>query len=156
MGASDNKIIQFSDLKTYNNKVKQYVQANKGSTEKTTLADLGIVESAGNINMLSDILDRVYYPYTNGQSMVYTRDISFTISSASAGESIYNTYVGCYGNYKILGYSIISTGSAVSTAAMFYPVDSYYHIVIQPIKTLSSDNYPITGTITIAYSQIQS
>lgn len=156
MSASDNKILQFGDLKTYNNKVKQYVQANKGNSEKTTLADLGITESPGNINMLSDILNRVYYPYTNGQSMVYTRDISFTISSASASESTYNTYIGCYGNYKILGYSIISTGSAVSTAAMFFPLGSNYYMVVQPIKSLSSDNYPITGTITIAYSQIQS
>ena len=76
--ASDEKILQYKDLKNYNNRVKQYVDENAGSGGSTTLADLGITVSAAQINDLKNISDYTMLYYDRN---VRDKNIYYFLSS---------------------------------------------------------------------------
>ncbi len=133
MSVSDNKVLQFKDLKNYNTKVKQFVN-NKSSS-----------------SAVSDILNNMYYPYTNGKSLVYTRDVSCTISAGASAVYV-DTYIQYGYGYSILGYSLQSRVGCPVTA-QFYENKGHYWAQINTANTFTTVQ---NLTLTIIYTQVQS
>lgn len=133
MSVSDNKILQYKDLKNYNTKVKQHIDSKSRSSD------------------ISNILNTLYYPYTSGKSLVCSRSISFSIASATANEQVFNTYVPKSSN--IIGYSVVTASEAIPFAVSVYPFGSNYYIAVRPYTTImDSQYYPQSGIIHIIYT----
>lgn len=133
MSASDSKILQFKDLKSYNNKVKQHIDSKSRSSD------------------ISNILNNLYYPYTNGKSLVYNRDVSVSIN-AGASAAYVDTYILHGYGYKILGCSFQgNVGGPVSV--QFYENKGHYWAQIDMASKFTTVQ---NLTITIIYTQEQS
>ena len=132
MSVSDNKVLQFKDLKSYNNKVKQHIDSKSRSSD------------------ISNILNTLYYPYTNGKSLVYSRGVSLTIS-AGASAAYVDTYVLSGYGYSILGYSLKgSVGCPVTV--QFYENKGNYWAQVNIANTFTTAQ---NLTLTVIYTQSQ-
>lgn len=125
--ASDEKILQFKDLKTYNNRVKQYVDENAGSGGSTTLTDLGITVTAAQINEIPSIKAYAETAYKNEADYRVKRQVSsVTIPS---GTTNYSTSIstGISSNmYVRSGYI-----EGISASVSYGISDSYWNANIQ-------------------------
>lgn len=133
MSVSDNKILQFKDLKNYNTKVKQHIDSKSRSSD------------------ISNVLNTLYYPYTNGKSLVYSRGVSVSIG-AGASAAYVDTYVQHGYGYSILGYSLQGNVGCPVTA-QFYENKGNYWAQINTANTFTAVQ---TLTLTVIYTQAQS
>lgn len=160
--ASDEKILQFKDLKTYNNRVKQYVDENAGSGGSTTLADLGITVTAKQINDLTNISDytykmvnELYTPYTEfNKSLVKYVDNSVSFSSLNdTGTKSVNTYITPgNGEHVIGGILFVSYGFYPAPIALCYKLESNYYYAYFRLYHNVSGGSEISATLRTLYT----
>ena len=128
--ASDEKILQFKDLKTYNNRVKQYVDENAGSGGgSTTLADLGITVSAAQINEIPSIKSKATGAYDNEEAYrVMCQVNSVTVPGGSVNANYTTSF-----STGISSYMYIRSGyiKGIAAAVSYYISDSYWYAQIQ-------------------------
>ena len=159
--ASDEKILQFKALKTYNNRVKQYVDENAGSGGSTTLADLGITVSATQINDLTNISDYtykmvndLYTPYKyNDKSLVKYVDNSVNFSSLNdTSTKSVNTYLSS-SSYKIIGGVLFMAGTLFpAPIALCYKVEGSYYYAYFRLYHSSSGGSAFNATLRTLYT----
>ena len=133
--ASDEKILQYKDLKNYNNRVKQYVDENAGSGGSTTLADLGVTVTAAQINEIPSIKA---YAETAYSYSPYRCVNSVTIP---AGSTNYSTKISTGLSRSTMIRSGYIIGSVASVS--YYQNGSYWYADIQFHNSVSS---PFEGT----------
>ena len=141
-------------------RVQALEDAGTGGGESVTLADLGVTTSAASLNkvdsMQTDIntlMNDLYCTYDTGKALVHYQEVSFTVSSATASDTTYNTYINKT-SYKILGYAVVGKYQG-PVAVEFYANSSYsyYQMAIRPYTTnTASVSYPVTGTVYVIYS----
>lgn len=127
--ASDEKILQYKDLKTYNNRVKQYVDENAGSGGSTTLADLGITVSATQINEIPNINSKATDAYYNEATYRVIRQVNSVNVPGGSANANYTTSFST----GISSYMYIRSGyiKGIAAAVSYYISGSYWYAQIQ-------------------------